>query len=371
MTGASIGARPPPKRVPVALGDRSYDVLIGAGLLDDESAFAAVRGGEAALLVTNDVVGPILADRALQTLRRRFKSVSAVTIPDGEQHKRWEILNRLFDALVAARCDRSSTVVALGGGVVGDIAGFAAACFMRGIAHVQIPTSLLAQVDSSVGGKTAINHPAGKNMIGAFHQPSLVIADVSLLRTLPERELVSGLAEVIKYGAVADDEFLGWSEQHLDQLLGRHEPTLVHAVTRSCEIKADIVAADELEAGRRALLNYGHTFGHAFEAALGYGTWLHGEAVGCGMVLAARLSARLGFIAAARAERIESIVRRAGLPTQAPPVDAEVIVGWMAHDKKVASGRQRHVLLEGATGATVVPVDPSVVLRIITESQAA
>jgi 3-dehydroquinate synthase len=367
----SPAARASVARVAVPLGSRSYDVLIGEGLLDDPATLAPLAGGQNAVLVTNDVVAPILGERAKRALQRRFRQVSIVTLPDGEQSKRWEVLNTVFDAVIEARCDRSSTLVALGGGVVGDITGFAAACFMRGIAHVQIPTTLLSQVDSSVGGKTAINHPAGKNMIGAFHQPALVVADVGLLDTLPEREFVSGLAEVIKYGAIADDEFLSWLEAHMAALLARDKPALIHAVRRSCEIKAAIVASDELESGRRALLNFGHTFGHSFEAARGYGTWLHGEAVGCGMVLAARLSARLGLITSARAGRIESIVRRAGLPSQAPAIPSRVLLEWMTHDKKVEAGQQRHVLLEAATGATVRPVDPALVAGIIDESQSA
>jgi 3-dehydroquinate synthase len=244
------------------------------------------------VLVTNEVVGPLLGERTRRVLARTFGEVSMVTLPDGEETKRWETLDRIFDALLARRCDRSTTLVALGGGVVGDITGFAAACYMRGVAHVQIPTTLLAQVDSSVGGKTAINHPAGKNMIGAFHQPSLVVADVATLETLPDREFVSGLAEVIKYGATLDAVFLDWIEANLARLLAREADALVHAVRRSCEIKAAVVAADEHESGARAILNFGHTFGHAYEAALGYGSWLHGEAVGLGMVLAARLSLR-------------------------------------------------------------------------------
>jgi 3-dehydroquinate synthase len=365
------GQRPPVQRVAVDLGERSYEVVIGSSLLDDPGVFAALPRAHRALLVTNDVVGPLLGERARVALGKRFQSVSLLSLPDGEETKRWDTLNTIFDALLAEQADRSTTLVALGGGVVGDITGFAAACFMRGIPHVQLPTTLLAQVDSSVGGKTAINHPAGKNMIGAFHQPSLVVADVDTLKTLPKREFVSGLAEVIKYGATLDPEFLDWIEAHLDRLLAREPEALIHAVRRSCEIKAAVVAADEHEAGSRAILNFGHTFGHAYEAALGYGSWLHGEAVGLGMVQAARLSVRLGLIEADRAGRLERLVARAGLPTRAPAIDPVAILRLMEGDKKAVGGQQRYVLLDGAAGACVRPADASVVTDVIRQSQGA
>jgi 3-dehydroquinate synthase len=318
-------------------------------------------------MVTNDIVDPLYGRRVEHLLATRFARVSTIVLPDGEAHKTWQTLNRIFDALLAQGHDRQTTLVALGGGVVGDIAGFAAACYMRGIDYIQIPTTLLAQVDSSVGGKTAVNHPAGKNMIGAFHQPRLVVADIDVLRTLPRRELIAGLAEVIKYGAVLDEAFLGWIEANLPRLLALDAEALIHAVRRSCEIKADVVASDERESGRRALLNFGHTFAHAIEAGVGYGNWLHGEAVGCGMVLAARLSERLGLIEPQRARRLESIVERAGLPTRPPEVDDKMLVELMRSDKKSVGGSQRFVLLNGVEGAVVAPAPEELVGRVLLE----
>jgi len=267
--------------------------------------------------------------------------------------------------MLAAHCDRSTTVFALGGGVVGDLAGFAAACYMRGVGYVQVPTTLLAQVDSSVGGKTGVNHPSGKNMIGAFHQPLAVIADVDVLESLPDRELVAGLAEVIKYGAVADDAFLGWIEASLPALLARDKPSLAQAVTRSCHIKAQIVASDEREAGLRAILNFGHTFAHAIETGTGHGTWLHGEAVGCGMAMAADLSARLGLIAPAHAARIARIVAAAGLPLRAPTLGVARYVELMRMDKKAEAGQIRFIVLQGPGKAAVRGADASVVAATI------
>ena len=354
-------------RVRVSLGERSYVVVVGSHLLEAGGAFHTLPAGPHAVVVTNDVVGPLLATQVTDALRERFSRVSQVTLADGEAAKNWQTLNQVFDALLAAHCDRNTTLVALGGGVVGDITGFAAACYMRGIAYIQVPTTLLAQVDSSVGGKTAINHPAGKNMIGAFHQPRLVVADVDSLRTLPRRELVAGLAEVIKYGAVLDESFLAWIEINLARLLALDRDALMHAVQRSCEIKAEVVAADERESGRRALLNFGHTFAHAIESGVGYGRWLHGEAVGCGMVLAAKLSERLGLIEARRARRLESIVERAGLPTKTPDVDASRLVELMRTDKKAIEGSPRFVLLEGTSGAIVAPAPESLVKSVLIE----
>ena len=353
------------ERVAVSLGDRSYDIVIGSGVFDVDASFGNLAGGGAAVVVSSNVVMPLLGERLAVALRRRFRRVTTVTLPDGEAHKTWATLQSVFDALLTAHHDRSTTLVALGGGVVGDITGFAAACYMRGVDYIQVPTTLLAQVDSSVGGKTAINHPLGKNMIGAFHQPRLVVADVDVLSTLPQRELLAGLAEVIKYGAVIDAAFLDWIDANLDALLQRDPAALVHAVRRSCEIKAEVVAADELEAGRRALLNFGHTFAHAIEAGMGFGTWLHGEAVGCGMVLAARLSAQLGLIDASRADQLEAIVRRSGLPYRPPDVSATKLVELMRSDKKALAGRQRFVLLEGASGACVQSVPEADVERVI------
>jgi 3-dehydroquinate synthase len=268
------------------------------------------RAARGAVIVSNDTVGALYAQPLASALLPFYPTVEIVLVRDGEEFKTWQTLQEIFDGLVDARADRGSTVFALGGGVVGDLAGFAAACYMRGIGYVQVPTTLLAQVDSSVGGKTAINHPSGKNLIGAFHQPLAVVADVDTLATLPQRELVAGLAEVIKYGAIADDAFLSWIEASLPQLLARDKAALVHAVTTSCRIKAAVVAADERESGPRAVLNFGHTFAHAIETGTGHGTWLHGEAVGCGMAMAAELSLRLGLIDRRHAERVTGDRRR-------------------------------------------------------------
>ena len=285
--------------------------------------------------------------------------VETIVLPDGESHKDWPTLQRIFDALLESHADRTTTVFALGGGVIGDLAGFAAACFMRGVPYVQVPTTLLAQVDSSVGGKTAINHPLGKNLIGAFYQPVAVVADVDTLDTLPERELVAGLAEVIKYGAVADDAFLGWIESNLRALLTRDKAALTRAVTRSCELKAAVVAADERESGVRATLNFGHTFAHAIETGSGYGYWLHGEAVGCGMAMAADLSLRLGLIGAAQADRLRALIAAAGLPLRAPALGHDRYVELMRLDKKAVGGELRFVLLEGPGRAALraVPLE--------------
>jgi 3-dehydroquinate synthase len=342
------------QRVTIELGARSYAILIGPGLLDDAGVLAEAVPARSVLVVTNEVVGPLyLARLALGLQGRR---VETVQLPDGERHKTLETVGRVLDALVAARMNRDACVVALGGGVIGDIAGFAAACYQRGVDFVQVPTTLLAQVDSSVGGKTGVNHPGGKNLIGAFHQPRAVISDTETLRTLPARELRAGLAEVIKYGLVADAAFLAWLEANVPALLALEPGAIAYAVRRSCEIKAAIVVADEREHGARALLNLGHTFGHAIEAAAGYGEWLHGEAVGIGMLMAADLSARLGWLGAADVDRVRELLRRAGLPTSAPRIGARQALELMAMDKKVLAGRIRLVLLE-RLGAGIVNGD--------------
>src|SRR5574343_583823 len=283
-------------KVPISLGDRSYDIHIGAGLLAQPETWAGLPKAQAAMIVTNDTIAPLYEAQLRAALAPHYKQVHTVVLPDGEAHKDWQTLNLIFDALLSKGCDRKTVLFALGGGVVGDMTGFAAASYMRGVPFVQVPTTLLSQVDSSVGGKTAINHPLGKNMIGAFYQPQLVVCDLSTLATLPARELSAGLAEVIKYGPIADLAFLGWTEANVPALMARDPQALAHAVRRSCEIKAMVVGQDERESGLRAILNFGHTFGHAIEAGLGYGQWLHGEAVGCGMVMAAELSQRLGKI---------------------------------------------------------------------------
>jgi len=353
--------------VGVQLGDRSYSIQVGTGLLDAPASFQGLPRGSGAVIVSNDTVGALYAKRLGAALAHVYPKLAVVLVADGEAFKTWQTLQKILDGLVDAQADRSTTVIALGGGVVGDLAGFAAACYMRGIGYVQVPTTLLAQVDSSVGGKTGINHSAGKNLIGAFHQPLAVVADVDLLDTLPQRELVAGLAEVIKYGAVADDAFLAWIEANLPALLARDKPSLVQAVTRSCHIKASVVGADEREAGRRAILNFGHTFAHAIETGTGHGTWLHGEAVGCGMAMAANLSVRLGLIDPAHAQRIAALVAAAGLPLRAPDLGAAAYLDLMRLDKKAAAGALRFVVLEGPGRAAVRTVEPALVTATIAD----
>ena len=354
------------ERVHIALDDRSYDIAIGTGLLTDPAAFEVARAGSAALIVSNTTVAPLYAEQLAQVLARRHSQVSRLDLPDGEQHKTWESLNLIFDALLGGGADRKTTLYALGGGVVGDMTGFAAACYMRGVPFVQVPTTLLAQVDSSVGGKTAINHPLGKNMIGAFYQPLAVVCDLDVLKTLPPRELSAGLAEVIKYGPIADMAFLDWIEAHIDALRACDPAALAHAVKRSCQIKADVVGQDERESGLRAILNFGHTFGHAIEAGMGYGAWLHGEAVGAGMVMAAELSRELGGVDAAFVERLTHLIRRAGLPTRGAVIDADDNAGrylqLMRVDKKAEGGEIRFVVIDGP-GRAVVRAAPDALVR--------
>ncbi|AKM30307.1 3-dehydroquinate synthase [Pandoraea faecigallinarum] len=339
------------------LGERAYPIHIGTELLKQDALFAPHVRGTHAVIVTNTTVAPLYAEQVAQTLQRLGKRVVTAVLPDGEAHKNWQTLNLIFDELLGAQADRKATLIALGGGVVGDMTGFAAACYMRGVPFVQVPTTLLAQVDSSVGGKTGINHPLGKNMIGAFWQPSAVLADIGTLSTLPDRELAAGMAEVIKHGAIADETFFDWIEAHIDALNGRDTAALTHAVQRSCEIKAAVVASDEREQGLRATLNFGHTFGHAIEAGLGYGEWLHGEAVGCGMVMAADLSARLGFIDEAMVPRIKAVVAAAGLPVTGPDLGEDRYIDLMRVDKKAEGGDIRFVLLNrlGQAFMTSVP----------------
>jgi 3-dehydroquinate synthase len=348
--------------VTVDTGHEHYDIVIGSGLLDAPASWQGLPRAAQALIVSNTAVAPLYAERLQQALAPHYGAVTLLELPDGEQFKDWATLNRVFDRLLADGSDRNTVLFALGGGVVGDLTGFAAACYMRGVPFVQVPTTLLAQVDSSVGGKTAINHPAGKNMIGAFHQPQRVVCDLDTLRTLPQRELCAGLAEVIKYGPIADDEFLAWIEAHLDALLARDVAALAHAVRRSCEIKAWVVGLDERESGLRAILNFGHTFGHAIEAGLGYGQWLHGEAVACGMVMAADLSARLGLVDAAFAQRLAALIGRAGLPMRGPALGAERYLELMRVDKKAQGGEIRFVLLD-APGSAVVRAAPDALVR--------
>lgn len=345
--------------VRIALGERSYDIRIGAGLLGDAKTWDGLPAAASALIVTNDVVGPLYAAQLRAALAPHYRAVFQVVLPDGEDRKDWTTLNLIFDALLANGCDRKTVLFALGGGVVGDMTGFAAASYMRGVPFVQVPTTLLAQVDSSVGGKTAINHPLGKNMIGAFYQPLRVVCDLDALDTLPPRELSAGLAEVIKYGPIADMEFLGWIEANADALLRRDRAALAHAVRRSCEIKAEVVGQDERESGLRAILNFGHTFGHAIEAGLGYGEWLHGEAVGCGMVMALQLSQRLGLVDEAFVRRVTALIARAGLPTVGPALGADRYLQLMRGDKKSEGGQIRFVVIErpGQAGMRAAPDD--------------
>ena len=345
------------RTLPVALGERSYAIHVGPGLLRVAGGlFAPLFPAPRAVIVSNPVVAALYLAPLRASLSAAGIGSESILVPDGETHKTWATLSDVLTRLMEIKAERRTTLVALGGGVVGDVAGFAAAIYQRGMPFVQIPTTLLAQVDSSVGGKTGVNHPLGKNMIGAFHQPRAVLIDTDCLATLPDREFAAGLAEVIKYGAIRDSAFFDWLEAELPRLIARDAGALIHAVTESCRIKAEIVAVDEREAGERALLNFGHTFGHAIEAGVGYGEWLHGEAVAAGMVMAAKLSERLGMIAGADVERLRRLLRRAGLPVDAPGLGAERYVALMSHDKKVVAGSPRFVLLR-AIGDAVVTAD--------------
>ncbi|MGF6293396.1 3-dehydroquinate synthase [Paraburkholderia youngii] len=343
--------------VNVELGERAYPIHIGADLIGRTELFEPHIAGNSVTIVTNSTVDPLYGDKLRAALAPLNKQVSTVVLPDGEAHKNLQTLNLIFDALLGSRADRKTTLIALGGGVIGDMTGFAAACYMRGVPFIQVPTTLLSQVDSSVGGKTGINHPLGKNMIGAFYQPQAVIADIGVLRSLPERELAAGIAEVIKTGAIADAGFFTWIEANIEAL-NRCEPAaLTEAVKRSCEIKASVVAQDEREGGLRAILNFGHTFGHAIEAGLGYGEWLHGEAVGCGMVMAADLSVRLGHLDEASRKRLVDVVLAAHLPTRAPAIGTDRYVELMQIDKKAEGGAIKFILLKrfGETLITRAP----------------
>ena len=341
------------RTVTVGLGARAYPIYIGEGLLARADLILPHLPQRKVSVVTNTTVAALYLDKFSATLRGAGVEIVPVVLPDGEEHKNWQTLNAIFDALLSNRCERKSAIIALGGGVVGDLAGFAASSYQRGVPFIQVPTTLLAQVDSSVGGKTAINHPLGKNMIGAFYQPGMVLADTAMLHTLPARELSAGLAEVIKYGLIMDLPFLGWLEANIGKLNERDPAALAYAVTRSCENKAAVVAADERETGERALLNLGHTFGHAIEAGLGFGTWLHGEAVAAGTMLAARLSARMGLLTESEVRRMADLFVRAGLPVEAPSLGEDRYLELMGHDKKVENGKLRLVLLESLGKAYV------------------
>jgi 3-dehydroquinate synthase len=331
--------------VSVELGERAYPIHIGAGLIGRTELFAPHIKGASVAIVTNTTVEQLYGDQLRAALAPLGKKVTTVVLPDGEAHKSWETLNLIFDALLTERSDRKTTLIALGGGVVGDMTGFAAACYMRGVPFIQVPTTLLSQVDSSVGGKTGINHPLGKNMIGAFYQPQAVIADIGALHTLPERELAAGIAEVIKTAAIKDVEFFEWIEANIGALNAQDDDALAHAVKRSCEIKAAVVASDEREGGQRAILNFGHTFGHAIEAGLGYGEWLHGEAVGCGMVMAADLSVRVGELEESARQRLVRVIKAAKLPIVAPDLGTDRYIDLMQVDKKAEGGKIKFILL--------------------------
>jgi 3-dehydroquinate synthase len=361
----SVPAAVPPHRLAIDFADRSYPIDVGVGLLGRAQTWSDTPAASAALIVTNDKVAPLYGEGLRAMLGARYAAVHTVVLPDGEEHKNWSTLNRIFDALLEHGCDRKTVIFALGGGVVGDMAGFAAASYMRGVPFVQVPTTLLAQVDSSVGGKTAINHPLGKNMIGAFYQPRQVVCDLATLQTLPARELSAGLAEVIKYGPILDMEFLSWIEDNIDALMAREPVALGRAVVRSCELKAWVVGQDERETGLRAVLNFGHTFGHAIEAGLGYGEWLHGEAVGCGMVMATLLSQRLGGVDTAFTERLTALIRKAGLPVQGPRLGADRYLELMRVDKKAEAGEIRFVVIDRPGHATVRSAPDALVREVI------
>jgi 3-dehydroquinate synthase len=340
----------------VDLGDRSYPIHIGPGLLARADLIVPHLAQKRVAIVTNTTVGPLYLDQLTRTLTDAGVAITPVVLPDGEKYKDWQTLNLIFDALLQSRAERKTTLIALGGGVIGDMTGFAAACYQRGVPFIQVPTTLLSQVDSSVGGKTGINHPLGKNMIGAFYQPKLVLADTDTLKTLPARELSAGLAEVIKYGLIRDAEFLAWLEANMEKLRALDAEAISHAIYRSCEIKAQVVAQDEREGGIRAILNLGHTFGHAIETGMGYGNWLHGEAVAAGMVMAADASRRLGWLTEADVERVRALIRAAGLPDTAPDLGVERYMEYMGHDKKVEAGKIRFVLLR-KIGEAVITAD--------------
>jgi 3-dehydroquinate synthase len=366
----SVQSPATPRRITIDFAERSYDISIGEFLLSDPASYEGLKG-HSALIVSNTTVAPLYAARLKSALGARHAQLFEVVLPDGEAFKTWETLNLIFDALLANGCDRKTVIYALGGGVVGDMAGFAAASYMRGVPFVQLPTTLLAQVDSSVGGKTAINHPLGKNMIGAFYQPQRVLCDLSLLKSLPTRELSAGLAEVIKYGPIFDTNFLAWLQKHMEDLLALESQALAFAVQRSCEIKAEVVGQDEREAGLRAILNFGHTFGHAIEAGLGFGEWLHGEAVGCGMVMAATLSQRLGFVSAEWVADLRALIERAGLPVVAPVLDTHDNAGrylaLMRLDKKSEAGDIKFVLIQ-QPGVAVVQSAPEALVREVIDA---
>jgi 3-dehydroquinate synthase len=359
------------KTLELELGERSYPIHIGSQLIDQADLYKKHLKGSFTAVITNETVAPLYADRVVKTLENLGQKVRLVILPDGEVYKTWETLQKIFDALLESGADRKSTLIALGGGVIGDMTGFAAASYMRGIRFIQVPTTLLSQVDSSVGGKTGINHPLGKNMIGAFYQPQAVIADLDTLKTLPPKELAAGLAEVIKHGAIADADFFSWIEKNIEPLNACEPKAMEHAVKRSCEIKSQVVALDEKEGGVRATLNFGHTFGHAIEAGMGYGEWLHGEAVGCGMVLAADLSVRTGRLTKDDYQRIKNLVSALKLPSVPPKLGVSRYIDLMSVDKKAEGGEVRYILLEGIGRSTIKTVDETLVVQTLEATGAA
>ena len=337
----------------VALGDRAYPIHIGSGLLTHADLILPHLKRKNVAIVTNTTVAPLYLEKLAKPLRESGVGVLEIVLPDGEAYKNTATLNLIYDALLKNRCERSTTLIGLGGGVIGDLTGYAAATYLRGVPFIQIPTTLLSQVDSSVGGKTGINHPLGKNMIGAFYQPKLVLADIDTLQTLPPRELSAGVAEVIKYGLIRDADFFDWLEVNISKLMALDEAVTMYAIYRSCQNKAEVVAADEHETGERALLNLGHTFGHAIENAMGYGVWLHGEAVAAGTMLAADLSQRMGWLSAEQLSRIHRLLSAANLPLNAPNIGTEKYLNLMANDKKVEGGKIRLVLQQGIGKAVI------------------
>jgi len=369
MSSNSLNSPTSAVHVSIDLADRSYPIVIGSGLLGYPLTYQNVPHANTVLIVSNTTVAPLYAAQLRTALQGRYPRVLLLVLPDGEAHKDWHSLQLIFDVLLDNGCDRKTVLFALGGGVVGDMTGFAAASYMRGVPFVQVPTTLLAQVDSSVGGKTAINHPLGKNMIGAFYQPQLVVCDLDLLKTLPARELSAGLAEIIKYGPIADMEFFNWIEASLPALMAGEPLALSHAIQRSCEIKALVVGQDERDQGLRAILNFGHTFGHAIESGLGYGQWLHGEGVGCGMVMAAHLSQRLGLVDSAFVSRLTQLIQLAGLPVKGPILNEADNAGryleLMRGDKKSEAGDIRFVLIDAPGAACLRPAPDAIVREVI------
>lgn len=347
----------------VDLGERAYPIHIGQSLLSQADLLLPHLKRKQVVVVTNTTVAPLYLEKLTAPLQAAGVSVLPIVLPDGEQFKNSETLNLIYDALLEHRCERNTTLIALGGGVIGDMTGYAAATFLRGVPFIQVPTTLLSQVDSSVGGKTGINHPRGKNMIGAFYQPQVVLADTETLNTLPDRELSAGLAEIIKYGLIRDLAFFEWLEANMPRLVARDPEALAYAIYRSCENKAEVVAADERESGERALLNLGHTFGHAIENGMGYGVWLHGEGVAAGTMLAADMSRRLGWLSEADVERAERLFKAASLPIVPPALGVETYLDLMGLDKKVADGKIRLILLQGIGKAVMTGDYPPAVLR--------